>query len=26
MTFNPQLRILYVDPNTDCCEMLSTLL
>ena len=26
MTFNPQLRILCVDDNTDCCEMLSTLL
>jgi DNA-binding response OmpR family regulator len=26
MTFNPQLRILYVDDNTDCGEMLSTLL
>jgi DNA-binding response OmpR family regulator len=26
MTFNPQLRILSVDNNADCCEMLSTLL
>jgi DNA-binding response OmpR family regulator len=26
MTFNPELRILYVDDNADCCEMLSTLL
>ena len=26
MTFNPQMRVLYVDNNTDSCEMLSTLL
>jgi DNA-binding response OmpR family regulator len=26
MTFNPQLRILYVDNNTDCCAMLSRFL
>jgi len=26
MTFNPKLRILYVDNNPDCCEMLGTFL
>ena len=26
MTFNPQMRVLYVDNDSDSCEMLSTLL
>ena len=26
MTFDPQLRVLYVDNNLDCCDMLGTLL
>ena len=26
MISNPKLRILYVDNNTDCCEMLGTFL
>jgi DNA-binding response OmpR family regulator len=26
MIFNPQLRILYVDNNTDCCAMVSRFL
>jgi DNA-binding response OmpR family regulator len=24
MTFDPQLRVLYVDNNLDCCDMLGT--
>ncbi|HEY5401853.1 MAG TPA: response regulator [Pyrinomonadaceae bacterium] len=26
MTFDPQLRVLYVDNDMDCCDMLGTLL